>query len=332
MRSSLFKRRAVKASTVRRGWIDRWILRRLQPAALPWSVNRRRVYILPTRFGVGFALLCVVMLLGAMNYSNSMGFALTFLLGAIGLVGMHHTHAQLVGLRLREIGHSPVHVGAETRLQILVDQPSKAPRLGIQVHFADTAAAEGPGVTVATSARLSLPFAPARRGWNALPVLTVASSAPVGLFRAWTFVLPEVRVLAYPQLAPPGLRPPPTLALEQGEARQLQPGLIQFAGLRNYVRGDSLQRIHWKSLPKTGTPMVKQFEDGEQPECWLDLALTPGADLEARLSQLARWVVDLADTSVAFGLRLGAEQIDLDRGPAHCHRCLSALARFGLPA
>lgn len=78
MRSSLFKRRAVKASTVRRGWIDRWILRRLQPAALPWSVNRRRVYILPTRFGVGFALLCVVMLLGAMNYSNSMGFALTF--------------------------------------------------------------------------------------------------------------------------------------------------------------------------------------------------------------------------------------------------------------
>lgn len=324
-----FRRRAALRPTARRGWIDRWILRRLKPAALPWSVNRRRVYILPTRFGVGFGLLCVVMLLGAMNYSNSMGFALTFLLGAIGLVGMHHTHAQLVGLRLVEIDSAPVHVGGDTMLHLRIDQPSNTARLGVQIHFSDLPAPDSPGVTVASSVQLQLRFAPSHRGWNALPTLTVASVAPIGLFRAWTFVLPDTQVLAYPQLAPPGLRPPPTLALEQGEARNLQHGLTQFAGLRNYVRGDSLQRIHWKSLPKTGTPMVKQFEDGEQPELWLDMALTPGADLESRLSQLARWVVDLAETPVGFGLRLGSEMIDLDRGPTHCHRCLRALAQFG---
>ena len=326
----LFRRRLTKpAAGVRRGWIDRWILRRITPSALPWTVNRRRVYILPTRFGVGFGLLCLVMLLGSMNYANSMGFALTFLLAAIGLVSMHHTHAQLVGLRLVEIACDPVHVGADAALRLRVDQPGKVGRLGIQIHFADTPPAEGPGVTVAPSAQLRLSFPPGQRGWNALPLLTVASAAPTGLFRAWTFVLPDTRVLAYPRLARPGGTPPPTRALDQGEARHRQPGLSQFAGLRNYVRGDSLQRIHWKSLPKTRTPMVKQFEDGEQPECWLDLALTPGADLDARLSQLARWVVDLAETPVAFGLRLGGDQIDLDRGPAHRHRCLSALAQFG---
>ena len=54
----LFRRRLTKpAAGVRRGWIDRWILRRITPSTLPWTVNRRRVYILPTRFGVGFGLL-----------------------------------------------------------------------------------------------------------------------------------------------------------------------------------------------------------------------------------------------------------------------------------
>ena len=164
----LFRRRLTEpAAGVRRGWIDRWILRRITPSALPWTVNRRRVYILPTRFGVGFGLLCLVMLLGAMNYANSMGFALTFLLAAIGLVSMHHTHAQLVGLRLVEIACDPVHVGADAALRLRVDQPGKVGRLGIQIHFADTPLAEGPGVTVAPSAQLRLSFPPGQRGWNA---------------------------------------------------------------------------------------------------------------------------------------------------------------------
>lgn len=327
-----FSRRQRNRATRRSGVIDRWILRRLSPAELPWTVNRRRVYILPTRFGVGFGLLCVVMLLGAMNYSNSMAFALTFLLAAIGLIGMHHTHAQLVGLRLVDIDMPPVHAGTPVQLALRLDQPSNAPKLGIQIHPADQAASDSPGVTVAPRASLPLPFTPPQRSWNALPTLTVTSVAPLGLFRAWTFVLPERRLLAYPALAPAGLTPPPTLSLDEGEAHHHQPGLTQFAGLRNYVRGDSPQRIHWKSLPKTRTPMVKQFEDGEQPECWLDLALTPGADLEARLSQLARWVVELAETPTAFGLRLHGEVIDLDQGPGHCHHCLRALAQFGQAA
>ena len=50
--------------------IDRWIFTRLVRQAGPVQVSRRRVYILPTRYGYGFAILLLVMLLGAMNYSN----------------------------------------------------------------------------------------------------------------------------------------------------------------------------------------------------------------------------------------------------------------------
>ena len=49
----------------------RFIERRNPPRGLPLRVSRRRVYILPTRNGVVFAVLLLVMLLGATNYSNS---------------------------------------------------------------------------------------------------------------------------------------------------------------------------------------------------------------------------------------------------------------------
>ena len=35
------------------------------------------------------------MLLGAMNYNNNLGFALTFLLAGVGIVSMHHCHHNL---------------------------------------------------------------------------------------------------------------------------------------------------------------------------------------------------------------------------------------------
>src|SRR6202000_671127 len=91
--------------------IDRWIFTRLVRVPGPVLVSRRRVYILPTRFGYGFGLLLLVMLLGSMNYSNSMAFLLTFLMSGLGLVSMHHTHANLVDIQVRAGRVAPVFAG-----------------------------------------------------------------------------------------------------------------------------------------------------------------------------------------------------------------------------
>ena len=91
--------------------IDAWVLRRVRRQPGPVEVQRNRVYIVPTRFGWGFALTVLVMLLGAMNYSNSMAYALAFLLMGLGLVCMHHTHANLVHVSLRAGRSKPVYAG-----------------------------------------------------------------------------------------------------------------------------------------------------------------------------------------------------------------------------
>ena len=70
---------AVITSFIRRKARE-WARRRQGADSEPVTLHRRRVYILPTKMGVAYSLMVFAMLLGSMNYNNSMGFALTFLL------------------------------------------------------------------------------------------------------------------------------------------------------------------------------------------------------------------------------------------------------------
>ena len=73
-------------------------MRRRQGAdRLPVALQRRRLYILPTRAGLAFAALVFVMLLAGLNYANSLALFLTFLLAGFGLVAMQQCHRNLLG-------------------------------------------------------------------------------------------------------------------------------------------------------------------------------------------------------------------------------------------
>ena len=57
--------------------IRAWAKRRVGSDKEPLSLIQRRIYILPTQAGMVFGLILFAMLLGAMNYSNSLAFGLT---------------------------------------------------------------------------------------------------------------------------------------------------------------------------------------------------------------------------------------------------------------
>jgi uncharacterized protein (DUF58 family) len=86
--------------------------------------------------------------------------------------------------------------------------------------------------------------------------------------------------------------------------------------------------IHWKSLPKLRSPMVKQFQETLDREFWLDWDELTETDPEARLSQLARWVLEAEGSHLSYGLRLPGARIAPSRGATHQHACLKALALF----
>jgi uncharacterized protein (DUF58 family) len=58
---------------------------------------------------------------------------------------------------------------------------------------------------------------------------------------------------------------------------------------------------------------------------WQDAS---ASDVEARLSQLSRWVLEAEERNLRYGLCLPGFDIAADNGEAHRHRCLEALALY----
>ncbi|MDD3450149.1 MAG: DUF58 domain-containing protein, partial [Gammaproteobacteria bacterium] len=97
-------------------------------------LERHRIYILPTRQGLLFGALLVVMLLGAINYSNNLAFVLTFVLGGQAVVSILYTYRNLAGLRLRAGHHGEVFAGGCARLAIVLDSDA-SPRPDVAVAW-----------------------------------------------------------------------------------------------------------------------------------------------------------------------------------------------------
>jgi uncharacterized protein (DUF58 family) len=270
------------------------------------------------------------MLLLSMNYSNNMAFLLTFLLAGLGLVAMHHTHANLVHVDIRAGAVAPVFAGDMAHFEVHVHNRASRTRYCLSGGWPRAAPSASADVPPGNYAALLLPRLATQRGWMPARVFAVSTEFPLGMFHAWTWLELEMSCLVYPKPAPPGRAPPPVRGTGNARAGE-RPGLDEFAGLRNYQRGDPPRSIHWKSFPKLRVPMVKQFQETLEQEFWLDWDELPDLDGEARLSQLTRWVLEADGASLNYGLRLPGTRIPPGRGETHRHACLKALALHDLP-
>ena len=295
-----------------------------------FRLERRRIYILPTRYGAIFSLVLFAMLLGSINYAANLAYAMTFLLAGLVLVILNQCHNNLLGLRLRFAGAEPVFAGDIALFRIAVSNDSNVTRHEIEVTLPKSSNLPvTPEAHGAEFVRLRIPTR--KRGWLSLERFNVATQYPTALFRAWTWIHMDARCLVYPQ---PAGRSVPLPSSEGGRQRRgmLERDDADFHGLREAQLSDSPNRIAWKAYARNDELLVKQFRGAEGEPCMLDWDNTPGADAEARIAQLTRWCLDAHAQSRSFGLRIPGTQIALARGERHLHACLKALALLEVTA
>src|SRR3972149_647551 len=92
-----------------RDQFQRWLFQLRGPETGVIVLGQRRIFILPTRHGLVFAAMLVLMLTGSINYTLSLGFVLTFLLAAMGVNSILHTFRNLAGLRISPGRAQPVY-------------------------------------------------------------------------------------------------------------------------------------------------------------------------------------------------------------------------------
>ena len=303
-----------------------WAVRRHGEDALPATIDRRRIYILPTRFGLMLAALIVAMLIAGLNYNSNLGLAFAFLMSSLALVAMHHCHRNLLGLSVDVNVDADAFVDEDAAFEFTLRNSSAVDRHDIEIHLAPDAGALK-GVAANSDERVTVEVGAARRGVMRFSQFELRTRYPFGWFRAWTYV--QGSLAAYVAPHPRGDRRPAAVAAEGGVARAETQGEEEFAGLRPYAPGVPLKHMAWKVLARGGDAAVRGYTGlAAQPE-WLEWSMLEGLDAEARLSQLCRWV--LANETAnrrAYGLRIPGVEISPGWGAAHRSRCLRALALY----
>ena len=321
-----------------RGQLDRWLFRLSGPEPGEVFLHQRRVFILPTRAGIGFAAMLVLLFIGSINYNLNLGFAFTFLVAACAVIDMHLTFRNLAHLHLAPGRAAPVFCGETAHFELNLINRRKHDRYAIWLDVAgqpEATVAQPADVAGDSSTRILLGLATHQRGLLAAPRLRLVTRFPLGLLRAWSYWQPDTQALVYPRPEDVG-QPLPT-ATDAAEGGAGGPGFDDFAGIRAYQSGDAMRHLAWRQIARVdltegGALVTKQFDSGSVGKLVLDFdALPARMDLELKISRLTRWVLDAEARTLPYAFRLGSLTLPAGCGAAHQQACLQALALYPAP-
>jgi uncharacterized protein (DUF58 family) len=311
-------------------FFENWASRRLPDGGKQTTLVRQRIYILPTRAGMAFFTVLLVILFGAINYENSLAFMLTFLLGAIGFLGMVHTHQNINHLKLTALPARPVFAGQQAQFPLVLAGRPGTSHLNIKIQCGDQPTSSGSLTGDQQDTRIMVTMAATHRGQLQLEKIKVFSEFPLGLFHAWSWVQLSSHCLVYPA---PDDHAPRFRTFNRDGSRSSSDiiGNDDFAGIRGYQKGDAPNHLAWKAVARTGELQTKVFHADAGNEIllsWYGLADT--MDVEKRLSVLCRWVLDADHHGLNYGLELPGIRLAPDLGQHHRQVCLRHLALYGL--
>jgi uncharacterized protein (DUF58 family) len=280
----------------------------------------------PSRAGLVLGALLFLMLLAGLNYANSLALFLTFLLIAFCLVVMQQCHRNLQDLRVQGLHAQGMFARRAGAVHLTLANAAALARRGISGRIDGQAEAQTELAPGAESV-LALPVTAATRGVRDIGRIRISTTYPFGIFRAWTWLHTDAQMLVYP--APEGtLAMPAGYAPQPGAQVRRGAGVEEWAGLRPFRDGDSPRQVDWKAYAREAPLLVKEYHALGSEQHHFDYGAVRIAGVEARLSQLARWIVDADARGERYALQLPGTRIAADTGTAHRERCLAVLARF----
>ncbi len=303
-----------------------WLNRRI-PASSSITLNQRRIFIFPSKYGLAFSALLALILICAINYENNLVYLLFFLSVSLFNTAIIFTYQNVAGLSLNAIKANAAFAGDNVECLIEFAALNKAfyrlhvgwPDNPDQVF--DLEKAEKKSIKVLCLSE--------RRGLYKPGRLLIESYYPLGLIRCWSWVDLDLEALIYPKPIKPKALPAINLS-GKGNKTSPESGSDDFYGFKTYSAGDSLKQVDWRGFAKAQGLNTKVYRAQQDDDFWLDWSSLTVPGVEERLSQLCGWALLLAKQQKPYGLRLPNLTIAVNSGEAHQHRVLSALALYNI--
>jgi uncharacterized protein (DUF58 family) len=272
----------------------------------------------------GIFVVWLVALLFALNTGRDLAFDLLYFVTGVILLALWWGWANLRGLQLRRVTRPQrSQVGRYLEESLELTNRSRWPKLWVEVvdqsdlpghQISRVVNSLGRGATSRWQARTLCRL----RGRFILGPLSLTSGDPLGLFRftrkaPGTLSLVVVpATIAIPQFSPP------SGYLAGGELihRRTPYVTTSVSTIRDYVPGDSFNRIHWKSTARTGRLISKEFELDPLADVWIFLDMHEGAQAESTWTvqpwEPMEWMrpheakLDLPPSTAEYGVTIAA--------------------------
>ena len=236
----------------------------------------------------GILLLALVCFVIAQGTSIPLFLNLFYVLLGLLLLAYGWAWANLQGLRVtREIGTHRAQVGEEMRERVTISNGWMLPKLWVEVRDHSDMPRHSAGFVAYlpgnTRRRWTLRTPCTMRGRWLLGPVTVHSGDPFGIFKLERQAGAVGEVLVYPATVEIPAFQLPAAELQGGQDIRTRTFNVtpNVSTIRQYVTGDSFNRIHWRSSARTGELMVKEFELDPTADVWIVL------DLHERSQQFA---------------------------------------------
>jgi uncharacterized protein (DUF58 family) len=284
-----------------------------------------------TGFGLSWLLTTTLFFILSANYSNNLLLFIALLLLSVLINTPWISWLNIRKLTIHTVNVTPIYAKQKGIIKVQTVNKSTKPTPGISVAIKNSA--------MSTSQNTPLPLSqseftnaaviinPLARGCFALNKIQLSCNYPLGLWQWHKSSTSKATLWVYP--APQGKLALPKPKAKQGTYLKREQG--DFSHVRTYQRGDSLNHIAWKQMARTGQVMTKEFDGGEGlKQTVLSYQHIKHGDIESRLSQLCRWILDSHQKQLKYALELPHKTIAAAQGEAHKELCLQALAQFGL--
>ncbi|SFS03314.1 Uncharacterized conserved protein, DUF58 family, contains vWF domain [Agrococcus baldri] len=262
------------------GWLRRTVWPLLEPVTgFGWAVIAGTLVALGLGLALGWKELIVIGIVGVLLLAAAIAF----------IVGRNRYRIEL------DLAYTRVVVGERALGRIEIHSASQKPLLPATIEVPVGKALASfhlprmkPGdvhedvFAIPTSRRTILQVGPVRS----------VRGDPVGLLRRQVKWTDPVELFVHPKTVQLDETAPGLIRdLEGITTRDLTSSDIAFHALRDYVAGDDRRYIHWKSSARTGTLMVRQFEQTRRSVLALGLSTSPDdyadpAEFETAISVL----------------------------------------------
>jgi|GEM_PF-952723 len=301
------------------------------------TLVQSRIFVLPSGRGLFIIAVAIVLLLIAVNYQLALAYLVAFLLGGLMQVALHATYRNLAGLVVRP-GRSPlVQEGERLIFMLALASPGRR-REGLRARATARGASAASKATPSPvtdvpadgTAHIELALgaheAPLSRGVHPIGRITLESSAPYGLIRAWSHVhFPWVGLVTpKPEASPPPL--PHSAGEPNGPGRVTQVAHDPDE-LREYAPGDSLRRVAWKQVAKSGRWYTRTGSSASRSELQIDWHAIPLPDT-GRLARITAWIERARNENAAYRLNLPNGSLPMADGAAQARDAMVLLAAY----